>query len=767
MIKRINHIKGFGVFKDYQRIGDIQDFAKLNIIYGWNYSGKTTLSRIFQSFENKQIDSYYKGCNFQIEDYDGNTFTHSDLAASELQFKIFNSDFVRDNIHLEGEAFDPILIVGKESKDAIDKIAEKKELLDKYVKIISGSQSNSIEKQIDKLSSSLTAGLREVAGKIRTALQFGQSKYTVRHAFGDYNSLLKSGHYRLKILSSDKLKDNTIWATKNESDKLPNIEKLNPEYMLDNQIDDSKELLSSIPEFSKIVQYFVDNPEVADWVEKGFETINKGKDKCEYCGNKIDEERTKELMAHFSKDLKEHKNKLVSLKKEVVESKLSYPTLDKSVFYTELWSKLDGFSMALKKSIDDYNSEIDKFAELIQSKHDEPFKPITDFLTINTTNELVEKYKEYYNNLVDEHNNKTKEFAQNKQNAQNRIKEHFISKFILSFKPWEKKTFEIWLNWRKQLLSAKVPILMAEIEELESTISKAQVGARQLNTYIEKFLGRKEVKVKVCKEGENERFKLFRGKKEARHLSEGEKTAIAFSYFLTKLDEIDDLEKTIVYIDDPISSLDSNLIFQVNALLKKYFFTKPTENDPWSLNCNQLFLSTHNFEFYNLITELPKKGKPKNLQELQHHYYQVHRIDRDESSLINMPKALLRYKSEYQFLFSEILKYHKSPKASKGDYPTLMYLPNAVRRFVELYTCSRIPGTKETTPDQRAEILWGLEESKRIMKIFNFFSHNNNIESMIQKNDLICNIEEAIEELINLISTQDEKHFKELEKASN
>ena len=38
MIKRINHIKDFGVFKDYQRSGDVQDFAKLNIIYGWNAS---------------------------------------------------------------------------------------------------------------------------------------------------------------------------------------------------------------------------------------------------------------------------------------------------------------------------------------------------------------------------------------------------------------------------------------------------------------------------------------------------------------------------------------------------------------------------------------------------------------------------------------------------------------------------------------------------------------------------------------------------------
>ena len=72
--------------------------AKLNIFYGWNYSGKTTISRIFQSFENKEIDDYYNGCDFKIEDYDGNSYTHFDVTTAPQQFKIFNSDFVRDNI---------------------------------------------------------------------------------------------------------------------------------------------------------------------------------------------------------------------------------------------------------------------------------------------------------------------------------------------------------------------------------------------------------------------------------------------------------------------------------------------------------------------------------------------------------------------------------------------------------------------------------------------------------------------------------------------
>jgi len=53
-----------------------------------------------------------------------------------------------------------------------------------------------------------------------------------------------------------------------------------------------------------------------------------------------------------------------------------------------------------------------------------------------------------------------------------------------------------------------------------------------------------------------DKFILLRKSIPARNLSEGEKTAIAFSYFLVELESlgIQEMQKTIVFIDDPISS---------------------------------------------------------------------------------------------------------------------------------------------------------------------------------------------------------------------
>ncbi|MFZ5898145.1 MAG: AAA family ATPase [Bacillota bacterium] len=66
MIKRIEIIKNLGIFRDFRWNDNLPEFAKLNLIYGWNYSGKTTLSRIFQALEHKKLSTVYSAARFQL-----------------------------------------------------------------------------------------------------------------------------------------------------------------------------------------------------------------------------------------------------------------------------------------------------------------------------------------------------------------------------------------------------------------------------------------------------------------------------------------------------------------------------------------------------------------------------------------------------------------------------------------------------------------------------------------------------------------------------
>ena len=55
MISKISKLKNFGIFHDFSWKAELPEFKKYNLIYGWNRSGKTTVSRVFVSCEKKYV----------------------------------------------------------------------------------------------------------------------------------------------------------------------------------------------------------------------------------------------------------------------------------------------------------------------------------------------------------------------------------------------------------------------------------------------------------------------------------------------------------------------------------------------------------------------------------------------------------------------------------------------------------------------------------------------------------------------------------------
>lgn len=122
-----------------------------------------------------------------------------------------------------------------------------------------------------------------------------------------------------------------------------------------------------------------------------------------------------------------------------------------------------------------------------------------------------------------------------------------------------------------------------------------------------------------------------------------------------------------------------------------------------------------------------------------------------------MPKSLSCYSSEYQFLFDSVYKFHRDE--NKLEHEQLLILPNALRRFVELYTFSRIPSTNEETVDNRANELFGKERAKTIMKFLHTFSHGNTIERIVGNNDLIFLLEDTVNAVFDEIKENDKMHW--------
>ena len=96
-------------------------------------------------------------------------------------------------------------------------------------------------------------------------------------------------------------------------------------------------------------------------------------------------------------------------------------------------------------------------------------------------------------------------------------------------------------------------------------------------------------------------YEILRDKQLAHNISEGEKTVIAFAYFMASLEEKSAQNTDIIVIDDPISSLDQQYLFNLSSILAQQVINPNVKKG------KQFFILTHNFFFFRkliLLSEL-------------------------------------------------------------------------------------------------------------------------------------------------------------------
>jgi len=127
MLTKINKLKRFGIYKDFTW-GTIDNFKKKNLVYGWNYSGKTTLSKLFQVLEFKDKNRYFSGSEIEITISDGTStriFNQDNLTSFPFYIKVFNSEYIKRIFTWDEpkSGFNPIAFyLGDEAGDLKDKI---------------------------------------------------------------------------------------------------------------------------------------------------------------------------------------------------------------------------------------------------------------------------------------------------------------------------------------------------------------------------------------------------------------------------------------------------------------------------------------------------------------------------------------------------------------------------------------------------------------------------------------------------------------------
>ena len=512
-------------------------------------------------------------------------------------------------------------------------------------------------------------------------------------------------------------------------------------------------LLKKTPNLSGTIDYLLKAPDIEKWVESGI-TLHDGKSSCEFCKGNLDEQRLLELKAHFSKDLIKHKENIQNLLSEVQSAKLNVDERVELALYAQFRDRFKSSENDLINKVSKFNIQIQSVMDDLSKKLKTPFESMTPRSIDHSIDEEIVQLVNVINKIYNEHNTVSKNFIEEKEKSILRLKFHFAEEFVTKENLIQYESNQLKFDRKIQKYHLFLEKIQKEILRLKAVISQAQLGREKINKKIESLLGEESVQISITKVDDQDHFQLIRRDgKIAKNLSEGEKTAVAFSFFLTKLDELKNPKEAVVYIDDPMSSLDSNHIFQLAALIGKAFFF--FEDGKWKCHFKQVFFSTHNFEFFSLLRDM--KPETKNHTKL----YLVKKITASESIFIDMPDSMSKYTSEYHFLFDVLYEFYMYP--NKTDYKMLMQIPNIVRRFVELYTLTRYPKNKDSTVDQRFEKIFNdIEKTKRILKVLHYFSHANSIERIARNNDLTSDIEGAVKDLIDLIDKHDPLHMQAL-----
>ena len=524
MLNKIKNVRNLGVFKNYTPSEDLENFKELNIIYGWNYSGKTSISRIFSSIENGHKHSDYSDLSFTIKSTNGDITEHNLSDRLEI-VRVFNADFVDNNIEWNGGDFNPILLLGQDSIETQRSIEHYESKLTSF-----NSLKSTKLREDEKLEDEKSKLHKDEANKIKIILNLIEA-FTATHLKAIKPTLLPDP--RIHILNHENLNKHIVIGTMSENDKKEYIEKFETETITEEDINKINNLLGKSPLLTQTIDHLTRNPEIANWIDTGL-SLHKQSENCEFCGNKISPERITELKGHFSKDLEIFKGNLTEVIAKLDSLQVENTLFSKSDFYSELQSDLSSSLEKFRQARNSYINMIKQIRNAVSIKLSAPFNIS---LSVQLDSKVLTNLKKYTNeiNIIIQKNNEiTSQFEERKSESIKKVKNHFAAVFFTSERLLKIEKIQSILKKHAISIHSVISAIIGIIANLQASISQAQSGRLEINKLIFDLLGSEEIRIEVIQKSGLERFSLMRRDSLALNLSEGEKNSYWIRIFLNK-----------------------------------------------------------------------------------------------------------------------------------------------------------------------------------------------------------------------------------------
>lgn len=741
-----------GVWGDHRPSSPGADFAKRTIIYGFNGTGKTSISRIFSSLEAQALaDGLGKSATFQIQFSDGSLASnvHLDHPLGN-HLLVFNSDFVSRNFKWEEGAAEPIFHIDELN---IEKVTELRQLEQKLEQ--ANAEDRAAKTRRDEADKAFKEKGTEIGGRIRDT--WGRNGYTQQ--FNRTN--VDSEYSKREFTSLHTLEDSKI-------DELRTIiRQPEPNPKFEAQFDLPQDFESELKGVCEILaRDFVAtltadlaaHPAMLQWVAEGHSYHEDHElDTCLYCGSNIHDHRKATLSAIFSETWSAQENAIAEAIQWCAESRATFRIwLQESrnarlVIQPTLTSAFDEADKAFNAAVIEAGTAIKELQEAIEARRKNPLKKSE--VPERVENLLTDRWKagltlaiEKIVAVISEHNLIHDQFQNRKKDSVEALKAHVLFDEQTRFRDLKRKAAVA--EEESQQAADVAGQLGKVVLERRNAIRQHGKAPNQLNQLLQDYLGHSSIRLAAKDEG----YQLVRADGSiAQNLSEGEKTALTFCFFLTQFSaEGRDRNKLVVVIDDPVSSLDGNAVTYALGLMKKH------TND-----VAQVILLTHNLKFMDMAKRVFNLNKLENKRTAQGLLF----VDcRDigkgvrQSSLERMPLHLAKHETEYQYLFSVVFD-----AVQNGKQEYLWMLPNATRKLLEIFLAFAAPDKIGFSAPLFADskLLEGLDQAEvtALERVCQMESHGD-LDGMISRPVLTLEqSQRAASGALKCIRARDLKHY--------
>jgi len=732
---------------------NVKPFQRLNILYGRNYSGKTTLSRVFRALETRKLPLNYLGSSFTVYGEKGNV-AHTSLAGHNYDVRVYNRDFVTDNLSFLvnqeiGGVIKTFAIVGEQNKEIDDAIAAIEAKLGSVEgKVGLRFDLESKKKERDRTKSAHTTESGDIEEKLRIHAndkikknrQYGSAVYNIGHIKSDIASTKKIGFVALTT------EQQGVKLSLLKQEALPDITgTLAVTLKLDALTATAEPLLSKTITPTKAIEELLKDSALQLWVKQGMGHHREKRSTCAFCRQDLPHDIWQVLDEHFSKesgDLETALDAAITSVTTEIGTIAGLNTLTGGQFYADERTAFEVSSKALSQALAVYKKDLEALKKSLETRKNNLFQPTALKAPAHDAKEIA-KHAADINALIGTSNGKTATLENDKTSAREALRLADVFAFaeaiaydkelgrIAMLKTTSDTAGTAFSDAEKEIRDAE-----AEVQALRAKQKDERKGAERVNALLNNFFGHDGIKLEARDGADNAtvKFEITRNGKSAYNLSEGECSLIAFCYFIAKLDDPETKGKElIIYIDDPISSLDGNHIFFMFSLIES-LITKPVKKQDGSnsYRYKQLFISTHNLDFLKYLKRLsiPTKKLPaadgvKTMSVSDHEHFMIER-NGASSNIMLMPSYLKDYITEFHYLFHQIYKCKDQAAAAENHEPFFGF-GNNLRKFLEAFLFFKFPYHDDKNDSfERIKKFFGEEEDTAVAlvnRLNNEFSH--------------------------------------------